>query len=592
MRKLASYVFVVAMLAGWFAINPIGAARAQQTGWSQPVEVSNSERTPSSWFPDIAVGPNNDVHIIWSSGIVKPTTREEKQVLDLLMYRSLQDGEWASINDIDNTGTGGYTVRNSIAVGRDNRLHVLVRRGLRTYYTSAPLDNAWSAQAWTPPRPLNGGVSYFNAIAVDSKGRIHAIYNEAIPDDPKKPPLACSGCADIYYRYSDDEGATWSTPVNLSQTLEGSVKPQIKIAADDSIHIVWEEGFDWYASKRMNPSAVMYRSSHDGGKTWDNPVRFTLPTIIPVAPTPAPNEGPLPTPEPIPDAPRQITLGLFQNRVPVIVYRSNATDKLYYQTLSDDNKTWTKPQQFPNIQARSISDTDHDDYTMATDGNGNVHLILTAYVVGDLDVSLDLKPTDQRNRPRLMHLVWDGSKWSAAEVAATEVNYPGYNTAAIAACDKIIPSQTRRPRVLSDAQKETLGVCSKLERYPEWPRMVIVGNTMYLTWFTRTGADIFNSENASYQVWYATRPLDGQAVVPLPMFTPAPTRAPDAPAPTAAPELLPTLEPAAQNAALIENRPAWEASGMELVGIAALPVVGLLILVIGVSFLVIRRRPS
>ena len=249
-------------------------ATAQQPSWSPPTPVSDTHKTPSSWFPDLAIGPDGSVHIIWSSGL--PGKQKEDAGLDLLMYRVLRNGKWSPINDIDNPGEGGYTVRNSVIMGHDGRLHVLVREGLYTSYLSAPWEKAWSANTWSAPRHVNGGTSYFNALAMDHKGALHVLWNEAIPDDPKAPKPACSNCADLFYRSSPDGGTTWSSPINLSRSPEGSVKQQIKIDKNDTLHVVWEEGYDWYASQG-DPVASMYRRSRDGGKTWDPPMRFTLP---------------------------------------------------------------------------------------------------------------------------------------------------------------------------------------------------------------------------------------------------------------------------------------------------------------------------
>jgi hypothetical protein len=387
---------------------------AQSNSWSPPAAVSDTHKTTSSWFPDLAVGPDSSVHIIWSSGL--PGKNKEEAGLDLLMYRVLRDGKWSPINDIDNPGAGGYTVRNSLIMGRDGRLHVLVREGLYTSYMSAPWDQAWSANSWNSPRHLNGGVSYFNSLAMDSKGVLHVLWNEAIPDDPKAPKPACSACADLFYRRSSDGGQSWSSPINLSRSPDGSVKQQVKIDKDDNLHVVWEEGYDWYASQG-EPVAGMYRRSSDGGKTWDPPVRFTLPAVTPseAAETSEPGATPQPTPAPLADAPRQVTIGLYQNSAPIVVYRGNVTDNLYYQFSEDSGKTWKKPAIIPGIRARNIRDTDHDDYTMATDGSGNVHLVCAGFLPGD---------TAESNPLKLLHLVWNGRAWSAPEVIATDTTYP------------------------------------------------------------------------------------------------------------------------------------------------------------------------
>ncbi len=551
MKRLAALSVLMLVVLLWSH----APTAAQGSAWSRPVPVSDIHKTPSSWWPDLAAGPDGSVHIIWSSGL--PGKKKEEAALDLLMYRELRDGKWSPINDIDVPGKGGYTVRNSIIMGQDGRLHILVREGLVTTYYSAPWEKAWSATAWSAPRRINGGGSYFNTLAMDSKGSLHVFWNEAIPDDPNKPKPACSSCADLFYRRSSDGGHTWSSPINLSQSPEGSVKPQVKVDKNDNLHVVWEEGFDWYASAGV-PVAGMYRRSRDGGKSWDPPVRFTLPSFVSQQPIPTSEPGatPAPTPAPLPDAPRQMTIGLYQNSAPLVVYRGNVTDHLYYQFSDDNGGTWSKLAVIPGIRARDIRNTDHDEYTMATDGSGNVHLICTGFLSDDAAENSPL---------RLLHLIWNGKTWSEPEIIASDDAYP-------------------------DLDKVTRMDGKRLHVYPEWPHAVISGNELHVTWFTRNEKDLFASGQAYYQVWYSARHIDGPAVAPLTLFTPVPTAAVPTLSPSPAPIPPPTIAPAILSAPPVGGALAWEAPGVLDLGIAVLSATALLALAIGARVMLGRRR--
>jgi hypothetical protein len=562
--------------------------RAQGGGWDKPVEVSSAQKTRSSWFPDLAVAPDGSVHIVWSSGITREDKPGQPRILDLLMYRSLRNGQWSEINDIDQTGEGGYTVRNSIVMGRDGQLHVLVRQHLTTYAMRAPWTDAWSARAWTGI-PITRDGTYYNALAVDSKGRLHAIWTEAVPDKPGVPSV-CKNCSDIFYRRSDDGGQTWTAPINLSQSPEGSTKPQIKVDKNDGVHVVWEEGFDWYVTQGV-PTAGAYRYSPDGGQSWEPTVRMTLPPFVPPPPPAAPGAPPEPTPAPIEQAPIQMTLGLIDHEQPLLVYRSNVTDKVYFQRSEDRGRSWTPPAAIPRIVSRDYNDGYTDEYAMVTDGDGRVHLFLAGFLEGDTDPTLDLKPTDQRNRPRLLHLIFERGRWSGPEVVFTDTDYPGYAPEVTAACDAIAPSRSQMPRVLTPEQKETFSACRAQERYPEWPRAVIQGDRLYLTWFTRNSNDLHDSEKGGYQVWYASRTLDSRPVTPPPQFTPTPAPVATAAPATPAPAPTPTLAPAERSAPPIDAAPAWEQSGLAGIVMAVLPVLGFLALLIGMLAVIRSRRP-
>lgn len=381
------YCIILILLSFFISLEEGNFANAQQN-WSLPFEVSSGAGV--SWFPDIAVGPENSVHVIWGSGIAKD--KELTNNVDLLMYRTFQHGKWSTVNNIAYTGAGGYTVRNSIVFGRDGLLHVLVRMHISTKYISASWEKAFSARSWSAPQSISGDTSYYNALATDNKGGLHALWSEAIIDDPKKPRKNCPNCSDIFYRRSTDGGAIWSTPLNLSQSADGENRPQIKVDSQDRIHVVWDEGVDWYAGKGV-PKVGVYRRSDDGGVTWSKPVRFSLPG----------------------DAVQQTSLGLSPEGNPVIVYRAVKGNKLYFQYSTDGGTTWNAPTAIPGVIARSINDNNLDTYSLATDSAGHLHLLMVGFRTSD--------PAEDRN-PWLLHLAADANGWSAPEVVMGGDLYP------------------------------------------------------------------------------------------------------------------------------------------------------------------------
>jgi hypothetical protein len=576
MKRTIGYIniCVIMMLA---LVAPLKGATAQSNTWMKPLEISGTSE--SSWFPDITTGPEDSVHIVWASGFVRG--KEQLDQVDLLFYRVFKDGQWSKSNDITNPGNEGAANRSSIVIGRDGHLHLLVRSRLRINYLQAPWDRALSVQDWSTPRKINNmSTPYYDVLTLDSKNTLHAFWNESVSDDPKAPRKDCPNCSDLFYRRSSDHGNTWSAPVNLSQTPEGSAKPQVKIDRNDWIHAVWDEGFDTIVGKG-EPVASVYRRSRDGGRTWEPLVRFTLPPYIP------PKTGEE-QPESEPDAPQQIALGLFQNQSPIVVYRSTASDTIYYQFSEDGGMAWSKAAPLPGVSARYINDTPWDSYTMATDGSGKVHLIFSGFLPSDSDPSLELRPTDQRNRPRLLHVVWDGRSWSAPEVVAAEDRYPDWSATVLATCDNISPGSAQ---ARTDSAQTALKKCQQLERYPEWPRAVISGgNKLHLTWFTRSNNDIFDSDHSHYQVWYSVKQLDAPALAALPLFTPVPTAAPQVATATPLPPTATPLPPSITNAPLADGPAAWEGPGVVTMALAALPAIGLLGLIVGARALLVRGR--
>ncbi len=540
--KSSHWLCVIALLIGslWVYVLPTAA---QEPTWQDPFEVSKPDTSiaggissnlyPSSWFPNIAIAPDGSVHVIWYSGI-QPLDRTGSSI-DLLMYRVFRGGRWSQANSIISTASGGYTVRNGIAMGRDGRLHVTLRSFTTIKYTSAPWQAAWSAQSWQEPYPVSNQANgaYYTSLAVDSRNRLHVVWSEAVLENPNGPVRQCTNCANLYYRSSIDDGRTWSPPINLSNSLDGDNRPQIVIDSRDRIHIAWDQGRDWYAGAGV-PKYGVYRRSDDDGKTWTAPHNFSLPKRTPDT---FDLDG---KPNAHPDAPQQTTLAVRLDGNPVIVFRT-VSGAVYFTTSSNGGTSWGSPRLISTIRARDTQGDYLDKYSMVTDGAGNLHLLMVGYNKAEIANITNLPA------PSLLHLMWNGSSWSRPETVVSN------------------------------------------ELYPEYPSAVISGNTLHLVWYTRSAEDRFTSDHARYRVWYTSRQLSGAALAQIPLFTPVPVIEPTA---TVEPTLLPSptsLPTAVLAAPVLDRPPAWESEAIPLMLLAILPTIIIIGLVIGV-LLVARRR--
>jgi hypothetical protein len=381
------YLLLIGLLS--LLLTSANPAFAQSSGWSEPFEVSNTARF--SWFPDMELGPDGTVHIVWASG--DPDPRDPRVAIDLLRYRELRNGVWSDTNDILYTGVGGYTVRNSIALGRDGQLHVLVRMQTQLYVTAAPWQNAWSARAWSEPKPITAPGAYYTALTSDNQNRLHALWSEAVIDDEENLNPNCPACSDMYYRRSDDGGVTWTTPQNLANTLDdGENRPQIAIDGQGRIHAVWDQGVDWYASAGV-PKYSVYRRSDDGGNSWSPAVLFGSP------------EAPV----------QQIAIAVAADGNPLVVYRSALKPTIYYQRSSDGGTTWSLPAEIPGLVGRNLNDNNLDKYSLAFDSVGHAHVLISGF--------LNPAPVEREN-PSLLHARFDGIAWSVPQIIMGNELYP------------------------------------------------------------------------------------------------------------------------------------------------------------------------
>jgi len=426
----------------------------QGTGWSLPERISAKGQT--SWFPDVAVDPAGTVHIVWSSGILD---------YDLVMHVAfLTNGTKEDPIEIRaQYKTGGEATRPTLLADKNGILH-LTFRDTQVYYSQVNASQAHSAKYWIPDHTISEG--YFSQEVIDSKGRIHYIFTRNVITG------ACLVCYHVFYVWSDNEGESWSDEIDISKGPLGAAKPQIILDKNDNLHIVWEAGIGggYGQLSDTDPTDVMYASSLDNGKTWGTPLQL--------------NPGDM--------VAKNIAIGMDGNGKLIVVWWNINDDSILYQTSADLGKVWSVPIRLPGVLGVwSEYHSRLDDYAMAVDAAGNVHLVF----VGKIDEqSLITEPTETKNlsgnetptptatavafdgRARLsvLHMVWDGKSWDKPEVLASYVG-----------------------------------------DVPEWPRIAVgLGNQLNVVWFVRAENDIWKG-GGDYTVWYSSKLVDA------PRFTPA-----------------------------------------------------------------------
>jgi len=313
--------------------------------WSQPQYIGDG------WWQQIAVDRTGRAHLTWYG-----VTNND----DAMHYSTRpMDGDWTTPNDVIYTPFRGVTVRNSIVATTDGMLHAVYRSQGAHFYTRAYSSEAYKASSWSQPFRVDTE-AYYISMTATSDDVLHMVFGEQLGDttiEEVNPDLAqCYKCSDMLYRRSTDGGDTWSTPVNLSQTPNGSEKMDIFQGPSGRLWVTWDEGHDTLMS-RGDYQDVRLMYSDDEGLNWSDPIILDggNPRIIPT----------------------QIAAAELSDGSILAVWRDRNSYSIYFQVSSDSGETWTDPEPVPGVLARDVNDTPYDDYDIVTDMLGIAHLFIT-----------------------------------------------------------------------------------------------------------------------------------------------------------------------------------------------------------------------
>jgi hypothetical protein len=140
-----------------------------------------------------------------------------------------------------------------------NRIHVLYElRGSQTAGVSNifSVDSDDNGKTWSEPLNISNSTTAAmqSTIALDKDGALDAAWCQDTGSESKP---------DVFFARSVDGGKTWSKPVDISNTPGESSYPHISVASDKSLHVVWCD-----TTKGRRNRDIFYAESSDGGKTW------------------------------------------------------------------------------------------------------------------------------------------------------------------------------------------------------------------------------------------------------------------------------------------------------------------------------------
>ncbi len=198
-------------------------------GWFTPGgDYTYGASLGEGFWPRIAVGPGNIVHVVWA--------RQAGPDVAVEYARNLPGDGPDGVQVIDALAEGASDER-SIAVGADGRAHVTFTREdedevSEGWYRAVDADGIPEAGAVLLSGGDNVGVSELG-MHLGTDGRVHYVY-EGYDDDE-------GDIEQVYYGVVGVDGAVAAGPVLVSSDVRDGRRPVIGAHGADTIHIVWDE---------------------------------------------------------------------------------------------------------------------------------------------------------------------------------------------------------------------------------------------------------------------------------------------------------------------------------------------------------------
>jgi len=225
--------------------------------WDAPVRLTNANG--DSRTPDIAVGPDNTLHVVWF---------DERSSGTGIYYKHSTDGgdNWSTdLKIADNTYYNDYPPP-AIAVGGDGVIHVVWEYwDVQGYYLygidirySRSENNGASFSSYVNLTPSSGGFDYAVRIAADLDGNPYVVYHH---DN--------GSSYDIHCRYSTNGGGSFLTKNLTSSAGATSARPDIFVNPDGFIDVVYKNNFG-------GTNNVYHTYSETGINGFNDPVQISF----------------------------------------------------------------------------------------------------------------------------------------------------------------------------------------------------------------------------------------------------------------------------------------------------------------------------
>jgi hypothetical protein len=218
--------------------------------FSTPVNISND--AADSLSPQLAVDSGGNISVVWES---------DSTPFGVLYSHSTNGGTSFSQPVDLATNTGG-SFGAQIGVGADGSINVVWEDDSSSGANISFSRSTDKGASFSPPQTLstNLGNSTEAQMVLDASGNIDVVWADST-----------SGKFDIFLSRSTDQGASFSSPKNLSNGPANSLHAQIGVDATGGVYVVWQEN----VAADFNNKDVFFARSSDSGANFMAPTNIS-----------------------------------------------------------------------------------------------------------------------------------------------------------------------------------------------------------------------------------------------------------------------------------------------------------------------------
>jgi hypothetical protein len=241
--------FISALGVSLLTIGPASAASAQEPSWSPAVDVATLELSQYSPNPQLAVSGAGRTVAVWSGYDGQDFSIQTKWSDDAGLT-------WSPSYDLSDRGS--YATPPNLTVDPTGRVIAVWTLSYGTTYFVQSNSSDDGGATWSMPVDVTEGTTFIGdtAVAFDSSGNAIAVWSEDLG----------SGYT-IRSSRSTDDGASWSSPVNVSASAYAA-SPQIATDPAGNAIVVWNQ------NDGVN-DIIRASNSTDGGVTWASPTSIS-----------------------------------------------------------------------------------------------------------------------------------------------------------------------------------------------------------------------------------------------------------------------------------------------------------------------------